>query len=78
MFSPQEGETEPAIGREENGTDVVESASQENGTDIAESASQENGANIPERASQEQPNHSNLAYASGWHKSNKSGELMIT
>nr|XP_048300377.1 ankyrin repeat domain-containing protein 30A isoform X2 [Myodes glareolus] len=84
---PVEGETEPAIGREENGTDVVESASQENGTDIAESASQkngadivesasqENGADIPERASQEQPNHSNLAYASGWHKSNKS-EMM--
>ncbi|XP_057631361.1 ankyrin repeat domain-containing protein 26-like isoform X2 [Chionomys nivalis] len=84
---PVEGATEPAIGREENGTDIVESASQENDTDIVEStsqengaeivesASQENGANIVERASQEQPNHSNLAYASGWHKSNKS-EMM--
>lgn len=63
MFSPQEGATEPAIGREENGTDIVESASQENGADIVE------------RASQEQPNHSN---ASGWHKRNKSGELLNT
>lgn len=57
---PAEGATEPAIGREENGTDIVESASQENGADIVE------------RASQEQPNHSN---ASGWHKRNKS-EMM--
>ncbi|XP_026643949.1 ankyrin repeat domain-containing protein 26-like isoform X3 [Microtus ochrogaster] len=84
---PVEGATEPAIGREENGTDIVESASQENDTDIVESASQENGAEIVEsasqengadvveRASQEQPNHSNLTYASGWHKSNKS-EMM--
>ncbi|XP_075839126.1 ankyrin repeat domain-containing protein 30A isoform X3 [Microtus pennsylvanicus] len=84
---PVEGATEPAIGREENGTDIVESASQENDTDIVESASQENGAEIVEsasqengadvveRASQEQPNHSNLAYASGWHKTNKS-EMM--
>ncbi|KAH0506832.1 Ankyrin repeat domain-containing protein 26 [Microtus ochrogaster] len=84
---PVEGATEPAIGREENGTDIVEnasqendtdiveSASQENGAEIVESASQENGADVVERASQEQPNHSNLTYASGWHKSNKS-EMM--
>ncbi|CAO2606352.1 Ankyrin repeat domain-containing protein 26 [Lemmus lemmus] len=72
---PVEGATEPAIGREENGTDIVESASQENGTDTVERASQENGADTVERAAQEQPNYSNLAYASGWHKSNKS-EMM--
>ncbi|XP_038175081.1 ankyrin repeat domain-containing protein 26-like isoform X3 [Arvicola amphibius] len=72
---PVEGATEPAIGREENGTDIVESASHENSADIVERASHKNSADIVERASREQPNHSNLAYASGWHKSNKS-EMM--
>ncbi|KAL1791058.1 ankyrin repeat domain-containing protein 30A isoform X1, partial [Sigmodon hispidus] len=59
---PMEGATEPTVGREETGSDIVERASQEDGADI-------------ERASQEQPNPDNLTCADGWHRSNKS-EMM--
>ncbi|KAL6035835.1 hypothetical protein STEG23_034819, partial [Scotinomys teguina] len=60
---PVEGATEPTIGREENGADVVERTSQENGADVVE------------RASKEEPNHDRLTCADGWHKCNKS-EMM--